>query len=128
MAVGIVWNTTKLDAGLIQYLSKANSAAENGLMAIGDELLRLSTQQVPHDKGMLQNSSQTEKTGDLEITVGYNTEYAAYQHEGAWPDGTHVIRNHSKQGRKTKYLIDPLMSNMTVFNAIFRDLTGSELS
>lgn len=88
--------------------------------AIALKLLQLSQEEVPiyigddHLGGHLQNSGTTDRDGEDAI-VGYNTPYAAYQHEGQFKDGTHVIHNHTSDRGKTKYLEDPLKNNLEVF-------------
>lgn len=73
---------------------------------IAYEVLRLSSFQVPHDKGMLQNSGTVENDGDGAI-VGYNKVYAARLHEHP--------EYHFQKGRKGKYLEDPIKDNLDVF-------------
>ncbi len=88
---------------------------------VANEVLRLSQFQVPHDVGTLQSSGQVEPGEDYEAIVGYNTEYAAYQHEGIRADGTHPIR-HWQGGRKGKYLEDPIRHNLDVFKNYFESV------
>lgn len=64
--------------------------------------------------GHLQNSGTTDRDGE-DALVGYNTPYAAYQHEGQMPDGSRIIRHHTSPRGKTKYLEDPLKNNLAVF-------------
>lgn len=40
----------------------------------------------------------------IESTVGFNTPYAAYQHEGERADGTHKVENYSHSGTGAKFL------------------------
>ncbi len=122
MATSITFDTKDLDQGLITWQKLIEEGARIGLSSIGDELLRLATQQVPHDQGMLQNSAGQELGEDLEIVVGFNKEYAAYQHEGSWPDGTHTIKKYQKN-RKGHYLSDPL--NIPTRNPAFQVMIRS---
>ena len=69
------------------------------------EILRLSAFEVPHDKGLLQNSGNVEDQSDHSI-VGYNKVYAARLHE-------HPEYRFQK-GRKGKYLEDPIKKNLSV--------------
>jgi hypothetical protein len=78
-----------------------------GLQVVGDELLRLSSMEVPHDKGMLQASGVSELKAPDWVQVGYHTEYAAKVHEG-------TTMNFQK-GRKAKYLQDPFLANFPLF-------------
>jgi hypothetical protein len=73
---------------------------------IAYEVLRLSSFEVPHDKGLLQNSGTVENDGG-EAIVGYNKVYAARLHEHP--------EYHFQKGRKGKYLEDPVKNNLDVF-------------
>ena len=81
---------------------RANSAVNN----VADEVLRLSQFEVPHDKGLLQNSGHVEPGGDLAAIVGYNKVYAARLHENP--------QFNFQGGRKGKYLEDPIKKNLRV--------------
>lgn len=51
---------------------------------------------VPDDgEHTLKDSGRTQENGDG-YTVSWNTVYAAYQYYGCWPDGSHVVRNHTQ--------------------------------
>ena len=84
----------------------AKKAPPRALLDIGNELLRLSQKEVPHDEGTLQNSGTVEEDGD-DVLVGYHTPYAHRLHE-------HPEYKFQK-GRKGKYLTDPLERNRLVF-------------
>lgn len=81
-------------------------ATKKALSDIGNEVLRLSASEVPHDTGTLQGTGHVEEDGDGYL-VGYNTRYAARLHEH--PD------YHFQKGRKGKYLEDPIKNNMPTF-------------
>lgn len=81
------------------------SAVTKAIHDVASEVLRLSGFEVPHDKGMLQNSGSVEDREDESI-VGYNKVYAARLHE-------HPEYRFNK-GRKGKFLEDPIKNNMTV--------------
>jgi hypothetical protein len=117
MANNIVFTTKDLLEGLQRMAGMADDATHHGINDVATEVLRLSEREVPHDKGLLQNSGMIEDVSKLESIVGYNKEYAAYQHEGRRFDGTHVIKNYQR-GRKGKYLEDPIKNNLSVFNRI----------
>lgn len=74
------------------------------------QLLVLSRRQVPFMEGGLQRSGFADDDAEGYF-VAYNEEYAAYQHEGMRADGTHVVRNWNN-GRKSKYLEDPMKENI----------------
>lgn len=75
------------------------------LEAMGDELLRISSAEVPHDTGALQASGTVQKESNDTVVTGYHTPYAARLHE-------HPEYRFQK-GRKAKYLQDPLLHNLT---------------
>lgn len=116
----IEWDDTSLKRGLDE-LEKAMQRATRGAIAkIADELLRLSSFEVPHDTGMLQSSGSIEPVSDDEIIVGYNKVYAARLHE-------HPEYRFQK-GRKGKYLEDPLKMNISVFEEFLQSQVGGALS
>ena len=94
-------------AGIIQ---KVNDKRVQAVHDVATEILRLSSFEVPHDKGTLQNSGHTEDLPEESI-VGYNTVYAARLHE-------HPEYKFQK-GRKGKYLEDPIKNNVAVWKKIF---------
>lgn len=99
-----------------------NAAMGNKVQAVRDvasEVLRLSSREVPHDKGMLQNTGFVED-GAEESIVGYNTPYAARLHE-------HPEYRFQK-GRKGKYLEDPIKNNMQTFKDFILRAMGSGFS
>lgn len=100
------------DAEFKRDMDQVLAAAEDGRKLAqneaGDELLRLSQAEVPHDVGTLQNSGHTEEDGD-DVLVGYGgaaAPYAARLHE-------HPEYRFQK-GRKGKFLEDPLVKNLKV--------------
>lgn len=108
------WDTSSLEAGLKRLDALVDAAIPKVVKQIGDELMRLSSFEVPHKTGMLQSSAEQENVGDKgeEIIVGYNKEYAARLHE-------HPEYNF-RNGRKGKYLIDPLMKNLDIFGTFMQ--------
>lgn len=51
---------------------------------------------VPDDgEHMLKSSGRTEERNDGYV-VTWNAVYAAYQYYGCWPDGSHVVKNHTQ--------------------------------
>ena len=77
---------------------------------VADTLLTLSRREVPFDTSDLQKSGFADRDGDGAF-VAYNSDYATFQHEGMRKNGTFIVRKH-KNGRKAKYLEDPLKQNM----------------
>lgn len=54
-------------------------------------------------------NSQIPKT--MSASVGFNTPYAAYQHEGERQDGSHKVENYKHSGTGAKFLEKPLFEN-----------------
>lgn len=101
-----------IDVDMSDFLKKSNELLKKmvdqnmkALFEVGLEVMRLSSFEVPHDKGLLQNSGSVEP-GDQEVIVGYNKVYAARLHE-------HPEYKFQK-GRKAKYLEDPIKNNVGV--------------
>ena len=89
------------------------------------ELLRLSRMQVPFDSGRLSQSGNVKKFGRVWGT-SYNTKYALYQHEGIRKDGSRMVRNW-RNGRKGKYLEDPLKENIRLWDSLANKVLTDEL-
>ena len=92
-----------------RFVEASTNAVDRSLARMAIDIERLSKEQVPHDKGQLKASGHHKRVGLLKYRVMYNKEYALYQHEGMRANGTHVIKRHSKPGKKTHYLVDPAM-------------------
>lgn len=101
----------EVTANLSRLIAKSGVAAYTALGAVADEILRLSSFEVPHDIGTLQGSGAVEPRADGGVDVGYNTPYAARLHE-------HPEYRFQK-GRKGKYLEDPIKRNADVLGMIF---------
>lgn len=108
----------------LQKLQTINPMDEWGRICAG-ELLRLSRFVVPFAKGRLSQSGFFRREGKYWIT-GYDTKYAMYQHEGMRKDGSRIVRNWSN-GRKSKYLENPLKENISTWNRVAREVLASEL-
>lgn len=108
--VDIDIDTTAFTASIKQLSAKSNKAAQFSALDIGNEILRLSQFEVPHDTGYLQDTGVVEQVGD-NVIVGYHTPYAARLHE-------HPEYNFQK-GRKGKYLEDPIVRNEKVLGIKF---------
>lgn len=50
--------------------------------------------------------------------VGFNTPYAAYQHEGERKDGTHKVQNYTDSGAGAKFLEKKLVEEFDEYQAI----------
>lgn len=112
------------DSDMQKLLSQMGAEVEqlqkkvSGKMA--DTINVLSQNEVPLDTGTLQGSvasdwNEADKTQDL----SYNTDYAAYQHEGVRADGSRAVLKHG-HGRKSKYLEDPIKNNLSKLQEVAR--------
>lgn len=89
---------------LDECLRQIEPAKNKGLKMVGDEILRLSSVEVPFDTGVLLGSGRVDAKGD-QVEVGYHTRYAHRLHE-------HPEYNF-RNGRKGKYLEDPIKANLS---------------
>lgn len=111
-------DTKEFDRRIRQVEGKAKENLKEAVHKIGDELLRISTKEVPHDEGILQASGRVDKEPEQAI-VSYNTKYAARLHEHP--------EYKFKKGRKGKYLQDPLLQNFDLWRSIIRGLVSEAL-
>lgn len=81
-------------------VKKASLAAEN---ALADQIISDSRQYVPKQENTLRDSARVEHENNGTQVV-YETPYAAYQYYGCWPDGSHVIKNHTTAGTVTRWI------------------------
>lgn len=105
--MAVVWDASDFLArsGIVE--GEVEKATELGVRTVAQELLRLSQLEVPLDKGRLMGSGHAQSEGNNEWSVGYYTVYAHRLHE-------HPEYNF-QNGRKGKYLEDPLKRNRALF-------------
>ena len=120
-SVRITKNTLSKNLQKLQNMDLTN---EWGRICSG-ELLRLSRYVVPFYSGRLSQSGFFRKEGQYWIT-GYDTKYAMYQHEGMRRDGSRIVRNWSN-GRKNKFLENPLKENISTWNKVANQVLMQEL-
>lgn len=102
---------------LTQLSKRVDGIETRALMKMGDELLRLSNKEVPHDEGVLASTGVVEEEGK-DVIVGYHTPYAARLHE-------HPEYEFQK-GRKGKFLEDPLKQNLSKWLMLYaKELEGA---
>ena len=116
MAGSIKWDHKDFDEGIKKLKQRVDDSLNKAVASVGLEILRLSNPQVPHDKGQLAGSGQYEPAGDGRGEVGYDKVYAARLHEHP--------EYHFQKGRKGKYLIDPIMQNLGVFQNVCGTIIG----
>lgn len=102
----VKWDTTSFLRGVENLIRKVEAGSKEAKNIVADEILRLSQFEVPHDKGLLQNSGKVEPEGE-DYIVGYNKVYAARLHEHP--------KYHFQKGRKGKYMEDPIKMNEKLF-------------
>lgn len=117
-AIGFAVDVTQFVANVKKLTDKIPGADKISALAVGNEVLRLSQIEVPHDEGSLQNSGTVE-TIDNVVIVGYHEPYAARLHE-------HPEYNFQK-GRKGKYLSDPIVRNAAVLGLKYTQQFGEAI-
>lgn len=118
MASNITLDISDFEKGVARLLPLMDRLKVKGIRDVASEILRLSTFEVPHDKGLLQASGNIQDLEEESI-VGYNKVYAARLHE-------HPEYRFQK-GRKGKYLEDPIKNNLHVFIQYFKDALSGGL-
>lgn len=113
--MGIKVDSSKMQLKIDGALAKIIEARKKAVHDIASEILRLSTQYVPHDTGMLQSSGVVVDENDKSI-VGYNKVYASRLHE-------HPEYRFQK-GRQGKYLETPIKNNMNTFIKYYKDMVA----
>lgn len=111
--MSVKWDTRELDAGVNNVKNVMQRQIIKPVREVAFEILRLSTFEVPHDTGLLQNSGTTQDQGDASVLVGYNKVYASRLHE-------HPEYRFQK-GRKGKYLEDPIKNNLKTFKTFIEN-------
>lgn len=98
---------TEVEANINKIIKENWKDAKKGLLAEANIILNQSVKQTPVEFGVLRGSGTVEETKDdkdeYEVTIGFNTDYAAAVHEN-------LNAYHSKG--KAKYLEDPLMARV----------------
>lgn len=109
---------SELTAGITQIQNKIASSKMHSILSIGFEIMRLSSMEVPHDKGSLQNSATVQEIDDT-VVIGYHEPYAARLHEHP--------EYHFQKGRKGKYLSDPISNNSSILGLQLNNDFGKQL-
>lgn len=129
MGMSVEFNLSELMANLDKLGHIADDWVKAAQIEMADTLMLLSREEVPHKDGILMGSANVEyDNAEKTSIVSYNTEYAAFQHEGMRPDGTHIVVNYSKPGRKKKFLEEPLKINESRWAEIFAEEIGRHLN
>lgn len=88
--------------------AKINAGKQAAYPVLAEQILQDCNQYAVPDDGehILKSSGRTEANGD-KYSVTWNAVYAAYQYYGCWPDGSHVVKNHTRgytQSPSTQWL------------------------
>jgi hypothetical protein len=102
--------------GIADALSMLNNIAppkivKKTLKSVGEKILDLSEPKLPVKDGILKSTGTVIENGN-HILVGYNSEYAAYQHEGRRQDGSRIIKLRPGGG-ESFFLSSTVEQNMT---------------
>lgn len=115
-------DASDFEAKVLIFQEKIKARIMQGVNDVATEILRLSSFEVPiGETTSLQNSGTVVEATNIEepvAKVGYNTPYAAYQHEGQRADGSYVVTHYTNARSKKKYLEDPIRMNLRQFIAI----------
>ena len=117
--------------------SVSHDVAAQGLFSAAHALLNAADDeipQVPQKTGDLRASRLVQKpeiSGDkVSVTAGFNSPYAAYQHEGERKDGSHKVEHYTTTmvpGPGPKFLEKKMAGNADKFMAIVADYIRRKL-
>lgn len=120
MAISLTLDTTQIQKGLKKVTEIVDNAISSAVNDVAYEVLRLSALEVPLDTGMLLTSGSVQPSfNDKEKLVGYNKVYAGRLHEHP--------EYHFRNGRKGKYLEDPIKMNLKVYQGYFTQAIAEAL-
>ena len=100
--VSITINRAHLEARLKKAKQQAGYALANQVLADSNELAPYSGGSV-QSAGSLRRSGKVEELPDGSFAVSWEGVYIPYQWYGCWPDGSHVIRNHTTADTHTQW-------------------------
>jgi len=86
---------------------KWRAAVHNGSVkaakVLAEQIHNDSLNYVPKEEGTLRDSFRMEEVSDG-VELVWNTPYALYQWYGCYPDGSHVVSNHTTPGTSTAWV------------------------
>lgn len=142
---GISFDIKDFDTKIKKFDSKFHDATDKAILEVCLEIMRLSSFNVPHNKGLLQASASTEtesgeslavadqngnvtaiaqQTREQSAVVGYNKVYAARLHEH--PE--YHFKQSGAHKRGAKYLEGPIKLNLSVFQSHIGETIKDSLS
>jgi Minor capsid protein len=119
--------------GLDLCLANLNRLLDKNLISepmadLAEEILRRTDSKIPHQEGILKSSGTViPDGGDGETSVGYNSEYASYQHQGVRQDGSRIIKNRPGDG-ESFFLSSTVKQNKDALLAYYAKQTGKQLA
>lgn len=150
-------DASEFERGLKRLMERAFPlAVERALAEAGGQVLNDAVMQVPSvplDEGTLRGSGSvfvqnrltetSESLGsngtpcrdhveaigrnEFVAVIGFNTPYAAYQHEGVRADGSHPVVNYSEPGSGPKFLEAKLIDQKEVYGRVIAARIKKEL-
>lgn len=101
----VLGNIGKMEKGM------TDTAYNQALQELGVKIGEITANKVPVEEGILKSTFTVQKIGG-EWVCGYNTEYAAFQHQGIDRDGNRKISNRPGGG-ESFFLSGPVEANKT---------------
>jgi hypothetical protein len=98
---------------------------KKSLKMAGEKILELSEPKLPVKDGILKSSGVVIEESD-NVLVGYNSEYASYQHEGRRKDGTRIIRNRPAGG-ESFFLSSTIEHNQSQILAFIEEQIANQI-
>lgn len=102
--MNVLRGTSTILANLRVAIEKMQNAADQAVEDVANDIAFQSANQAPFDIGTLKSTLRVTKTGKAVRVISYNTPYAVRLHENP--------QYNFKNGRKGKYLEDPLKENV----------------
>lgn len=85
------------------FSSRIHSACEKAERVLAEQIKADCRDFVPDDEEHTLRDTADIQTVNGHAAVVWNEVYSAYQYYGCWPDGTHVIKNHTTDGTCTHW-------------------------
>ena len=104
----------------------ADIAYNKALQELGWKIGEITQSKVPVEEGILKSTFTVQKFGG-EWVCGYDTEYAAFQHQGFSKDGTRIIRNRPGGG-ESFFLSGPVQANKVELLQFLQERFNKHLS
>lgn len=87
----------------MKWRAAVHNGSVKGAKMLAEQIRNDSLNYVPKEEGTLRDSFRMEEVSDG-VELVWNTPYALYQWYGCWPDGSHVVSNHTTPGTSTAWV------------------------